>query len=220
VTPTPLSVPPALPVSASEPYLSEPKLAEVPKPPPAVDPKTPEPDELDSTSGQHITIKEKIGSEAEALDYSVTYEQHFPPIQARADIVLRRGKHHIVVQVTVTTPAEYEADSVRKFLKASFTHIAIISVSRQKLNLIRKTLGASGEKPETVGFYSPEEFMSKLTDWAMDDPAGGIEEKKNPHKNPKLNLNSGLLTQAEQKQNEKMLLESLKQKLKRNNNPS
>ena len=107
-----------------------------------------------------------------------------PPIQARADIVLRRGKHHIVVQVTVTTPAEYEADSVRKFLKASFTHIAVISVNRQKLNLIRKALGASGEKPETVGFYSPEEFMLKLSDWAMDDPAGGIAEKKNPHKKP------------------------------------
>lgn len=220
VTPTPLSVPPALHVSASEPNLSEPKLAEVPKPPPAVEPKTPEPDELDSTSGQHIAIKEKIGSEAEALDYSVTYEQHFPPIQARADIVLRRGKHHIVVQVTVTTPAEYEADSVRKFLKASFTHTAVISVNRQKLNLIRKTLGATGEKAEMVGFYSPEEFMSKLSDWALDDPAGGIAEKKNPHKNPKLNLNSGPLTEAEQKQNEKILLESLKQKLKRNNNPS
>jgi hypothetical protein len=83
------------------------------------------------------------------------------------------------------------------------------------LNLIRKDLAATGEKAETVGFYSPEEFMSKLTDWALDDPAGGIAERKNPHRNPSLNLISGPLTETEQKQNEQSMLDALKKKMKR-----
>jgi len=207
------------------PVSSAPPVTEVPKP--AEIPKAPEPEEVepaetvdsDDTDGQHLAIKEKIGDEAETLDYSVSYEEHFPPIHARADIVLRRGKQFIIGQVTVTTPAEYEAASVQKFLMANFTHIAVISVSRQKLNRIRQVLIAAGANTKNVGFYSPEEFMTKLSDWALEDPEGGAAEKKNPHKNPNVNLSSHPLTDEERKANEKKMLEELKKKMKRDNQP-
>jgi hypothetical protein len=218
---------PSLPIQQvtpeAPPVFPSPPAAEVPKP--AEIPKAAEPAEFDpvesvdsdDTDGQHLAIKEKIGDEAETLDYSVSYEEDFPPIHARADIVLRRGKQFIIGQVSVTTPAEYEAASVKKFLMASFTHIAVISVSRQKLNLIRKGLIDAGANTKNVGFYSPEEFMSRLSDWAMDDPEGGVAEKKNPHKNPNLNLVSNPLTEEERKTNEKKMLEDLKKKMKRDN---
>jgi hypothetical protein len=57
--------------------------------------------------------------------------------------------------------------------------------------------------------------MSKLSDWALDDPEGGIAEKKNPHKNPTLNLISSPLTKEEQEQNQKKWLEELKKKMGR-----
>jgi len=100
-------------------------------------------------------------------------------------------------------------------LKADFTHIAVISRNRKKLNLIRQDLAATGDNTEIVGFYSPDEFMSKLSDWALDDPEGGIEEMKNPHRNTSVDLKSGSLTEAELKRNEKMMLDELKQRMKR-----
>jgi hypothetical protein len=150
----------------------------------------------------------------------VSYEEHFPPIHARADIVLRRGKQFIIGQVTVTTPAEYEAASVQKFLMANFTHIAVISVSRQKLNRIRQVLIAAGANTKNVGFYSPEEFMSKFSDWALDHPEGGVAEKQNPHKNPNGDLSAHPLTDEERRVNEKKMLEELKKKMKRGDDSS
>jgi hypothetical protein len=203
------------PVPTAPPIAEIPKTAEIPKEPEPAKIEPAEPLDPDATVGQHITIKEKIGGEAETLDYTVSYEVRFPPIQARADIVLRRGKQYIIGQVTVTTPVEYEVASVRKFLMASFTHIAVISANRQKLNLIRQSLVTSGAEMKKLGFYSPEEFMSKLSDWALEDPESGIAEKKNPHKNPNLNLILNPLTKEEQEQNQKKWLEELKRKLKR-----
>ena len=58
-----------------------------------------------------------------------------------------------------------------------------------------------------------------LADWALDDPEGGIAEKKNPHKNPNVNLSSHPLTDEERKANEKKMLEELKKKMKRGNEP-
>lgn len=213
---------PRTPTSTSAPLISEPpevaetpKTSEIPKPLVAAGAEPATSVDTDATDDQHTAIKEKIGAEAETLDYTVSYEEHFPPIQARADIVLRRGKQFVVGQVTVRTPTAYEADSVRKLLKASFTHIAVISTDRKKLNLIRQNLAASGNKTEMVGFYAPEEFMSKLSGWALDDPEGGIAERKNPRRNRAVNLISGLLTKVEQEKNEKIMLDELRQKLKR-----
>jgi hypothetical protein len=52
----------------------------------------------------------------------VSYEEVFPTVQGRADIILRRGYKTIVCQVTVTTLVEYEVESIRKCLNGNFAH--------------------------------------------------------------------------------------------------
>ncbi|MEJ0091324.1 MAG: type IV secretion system DNA-binding domain-containing protein [Limisphaerales bacterium] len=162
-------------------------------------------------SASHSTIKESIGTEAEILDYEVTYEELFPEIQARADIVLRRGKQTIICQVSATTPAEFEADSVRKFLKAAVTQIAVISISRQKLGKIQNLL--SEIERRTVGFYTSPEFIAKLQDMAADDPDGGMPEKGKPRKR-KIDFASAQLTEEERKRREAEMLKSLARAMK------
>ena len=130
----------------------------------------------------------------------------------RADVVLRRGNRTIVCQVSATTPVEFEADSVRKFLKLDFTHIAVVSINRKKLNHIQEAL-ADIVSP-TVGFYSPEEFISKLHAWAMDDPEGGTLEKDKPRRR-KIAFNTAQLTDEERQQRENELLQSLARAMKR-----
>ena len=159
----------------------------------------------------HTAIKNTIGSEAESLDYAVSYEEHFPVIQARADVVLRRGSQTIVCQVSATTPPEFEAESVRKFLKLSFTHIAVISINRRKLGHIQEALGRTGG--ENIGYYSPEEFISMLHNWAMEDPGGAAIEKSKPRKR-QIQFGNIQLNDEERRQLESELLKSLAQAMK------
>jgi len=84
-----------------------------------------------------------------------------------------RCSKKIVGQVTVTTPAKYEVASIRKFLKAGLTNIAVISINRKKLNLIQQILEKGGGKTDIVGYYSPSELIENLFDWSAVESEGG-----------------------------------------------
>jgi hypothetical protein len=210
--------------STSPPALVVPRVSEVPKPthesvakltplsPVAVPESLKAESDPDSRDKQHTKIKEKIRAEAESLDYTATCEVDFSEVHGRADIVLQRGKRKIIGQVTVTTPVKYEVESVEKFLKAGVTHIAVISINRKKLNLIQQTLEEGGGKMDTLGFYSPSEFISKLFDWAEDDPDGGEAEKAKPKKRP-IDFAAGKLSASELDINQQKMLERLKKVL-------
>ena len=128
--------------------------------------------ESEDEEGQHNAIKERIRVQAETLDYSVTFEEFVAGSQGRADVVLRRGHHSIACEITVTTPVEYEVANLTKCLKADFRHVAAISRNGKKLARIQQLLleTASPEQIARVGFYLPEEFISKLYDWALARP--------------------------------------------------
>jgi hypothetical protein len=191
---------------------SPPKAVVPPPSPPTATPQAPKLPTVAEETPSHTAIKDTIGNEAECLDYTVSYEEHFPTVQARADVVLRRGNQMIICQVSATTPAEFEAESVRKFLRLDLTHIAVVSINRKKLNYVQEAL-ADAERL-TVGFYSPDEFISKLHAWAMEDPDGGTLEKGKPRKR-KIAFNTAQLTDAERQRREKELLNGLKQAMKR-----
>ena len=210
----------AKPVSAPQPPRATPEVAAVPPPPkppvapaaapvvaeaqvkPAVAPTAPDAEGL-----SHTTIKHHLGTEAESLDYTVTYEELFPDVQGRADIVLRRGRLTIICQVTVATQVSYEVDSLRKFLQTPVARIAVVAVSRKKLGQIREAFGDASPPAARVGFYSPEEFISKLYAWAAEDPEGGSLERGKLRKRP--------ITLAEQKHNEKTMLAEIKKRMGR-----
>jgi hypothetical protein len=164
---------------------------------------------------QHNAIKEQIRAQAETLDYSVAFEEFVADTQGRADVMLRRGNHSIACEITVTTPVEYEVANLTKCLNGNFQHVAAISRNRKKLERIRELLiqTASPEQIARVGFYLPEEFISRLYDWAMDDPEGGVLEKGKPKKR-KIVFNIAQLTGIERKQREDEMLKSLVEVMK------
>ena len=62
--------------------------------------------------------------------------------------------------------------------------LILVSNNRRKLKLIEAALfqlkpGAGVAK---VGFYSPDEFLGQLSDWALDDLEGGAVERAKPKK--------------------------------------
>jgi type IV secretion system coupling TraD/TrwB family protein len=186
---------------SAKPVDEPPKVAEVPKA---------AAQESEDEEGQHNAIKERIRIQAETLDYSVTFEELVAGSQGRADVVLRRGTHSIACEITVTTPVEYEVANLTKCLKGNFQHIAAISRNRKKLERIRQLLSetATPEQIARVGFYLPEEFMSKIYDWAMQDPAGAAVERGKPNKR-KIDFNFTQLTEGERRQREADMLKSL-----------
>jgi hypothetical protein len=200
-TATPPTSPPAKPV------VELPKVAEVPKV--VVQ-------ESEEEKSQHNAIKERIRVQAETLEYSVAFEEFVAGSQGRADVVLRRGNRAIACEITVTTPVEYEVMNLTKCLKGDFWHVAAISRNRKKLTRIQELLSetATPEQIAKVGFYLPEEFISKLYDWAMDDPGGAVVERGKPNKR-KIAFDTAQMTDGERRAREADMLKSLAEVMKR-----
>lgn len=164
----------------------------------------------------HTAIKERIRVQAESLDYTVSLEEFIAGTK-RIDVVLRRGKRAIACEVNENTQKEYEVyNNLTKCLNGNFWHVAMISRNRKKLERVKKLFleTASSEEIAKVGFYSPEEFISKLYDWATDDPQGGLTEKGKPKKR-KISFDAANLTGAELKQREDDMLKALVEAMKR-----
>jgi type IV secretion system coupling TraD/TrwB family protein len=189
------------------PVAEPPKIAEIPKA--AVQ-------ESEEEEGQHNALKERIRVQAETLEYSVTFEESVAGSQGRADVVLRRGTHSIACEITVATPVEYEVANLTKCLKADYWHVAAISRNRKKLERIQELLSqtAAPEQIARVGFYIPEEFISKLYDWAMDDPGGAAVERNKPNKR-KIAFDTVQMTDGERREREAEMLKSLAEVMKR-----
>jgi hypothetical protein len=206
------TVPPSEPVAEkSAPIISEtetPKAAE--KAPPFSQSISPLGSSASPTERKpsHTAVKQRIGSEAEELGYTVSYEELFPSVHARADVVLRLGDQTVYCQISDTTPTPFEAESVRKLLALRPTHIAVVSTSSRKLMNIRETLQSSGEL--AVGFYSPDEIISKLREWAGSDPADAVAERSKPTKR-KIDFSTSPASDDERRRREREGLDYLKQ---------
>jgi hypothetical protein len=129
-------------------------------------------------------------------------------------VFLSRGNQTIVAQVTVTSRVEYEVERIRRLLQGGFAHIAMVSVNRKKLNLIQQALSAEARLSDGVGFYSPEEFISKLYIWAGDDPEGGDIERGKPRRR-KFDFRAGQISEPERKAREHEMLRSIAEAMKR-----
>ena len=138
------------------------------------------------------------------------------PGHGRPDLILNRGKRTIACEISATTPPEMEADHIRLRLKAGFGHIAVVSANRRKLKLIGESflrLGVDADISK-VGFYTPQEFITQLFNWAADDPEGGAIERGQPQKRRDMQ-NSSQLSDEERRQRHKEELEKLTKALKR-----
>ncbi len=221
------------PAAPPAPKAAEPEVVEVPKPtaseaesvPPSVreaEPTVPAETAAASATGPseeeaslHTRIKNQIRTEAESLDFTVKEEEFVADGMARADLGLTRGTHRIACEISVTNTAQYEtAVNISKCLKAGYQHVAMICASRRKLeNLQKRFLESSPEHSERVGFYLPDEFISKLSDWAADDPEGGAMEKGKPRKR---NIRFGATppTDEERRQQEAAWLKEMQRRMK------
>ena len=201
--------PPALPVPKPAESRPMPKSSEAPKPEPAGAP-------VGETDTRHQSIRREISKQAEALDFTVAAEQFVAGTLGRADLVLTRGKQVIACEISSTTNADHEAANIRKCLQGSYSHVAMIAPSNAKLTHIRElvTQSVSAEDAARVGYYRPEEFIARLQEWAVEDPAGGATERNKPRKRS-IRVAGVRLTEAERQAQEAAMLKELAAVVKR-----
>jgi hypothetical protein len=165
---------------------------------------------------EHETLKKRIGRAAEELDYTIIFEAAVAGGNGRADVVLTRGDRAIACEITVTTGAEHEIENLVKCLKGDFGHIALISTSKRKLANIQTACQISLDPAlfSKVGFYSPNELISKLREWAVSDAAGGAIERGKPRKQM-ISLAHDAMTENERKERERAMLNRIAEAMKR-----
>ena len=214
------------------PNVAEPKAAEVPRPPVAPPPTPPpppasdvapppvperfaDPGDLGQEESKHQAIKERIRVQGESLDYVVTIEESVLGGQGRVDVVLRRGEQSIACEISVTTVVDYEVGNVAKCLMAGFKHVAVICVNRKKADRIQQAVGEAiaPEDVGRVGYYLPDEFISKMFDWASQDPDGAKTEKGKPRKH-KIRMDASGFSESERNQRENDMLKRIAAALK------
>ena len=122
--------------------------------------------DTDSTDSRHTAIKNQIATEAEGLEYTVTFEgSGCSTVTEELDVTLRRGNQAIACEVSVTNTVEYEVGNILKCGRAGFQHIAMVCRSQRiKLTHIQELLAKSAPSDRTyaVDFYTPEKFISDL----------------------------------------------------------
>lgn len=186
-----------------------------PAPPPEIKDATAEIDS-DSKNEEHGDTKILIRVEAETLGYTVEVEERVPE-GGRIDVVLRRGQRKIACEISVTNTVKYETDNVAKCLRAGFSEVAMLCRNPKKLTKIKEAVAEQGVlKPAcTINFYSPEEFLSCLFEWASSDPAGGEIERAKPRKQD-IDLGSSKMSESERQGRERSMLADLAATMKEN----
>ena len=175
---------------------------------------TPPVEETPTTDSDHTAIKRLIYDEAEALDYTAAMEELLPA-GGRVDVVLRRENQTIACEVSVSNTIEYEAvTNLGKCLEAGFSRVVAVCRDRRKLGKIRERFAETNanERAAKVDFFTPDELIAKLFEWAAADAEGGHIEKGKPKKQ-KFSFSAGGMTEAERQEREKEMLEKIRQRM-------
>lgn len=183
-------------------------------PPPASAP--PPPGDQGQEEKPHTALKDRIGREAESLDYAVSFEDPIPGGEQRVDVVLRRGRRVVACEVSLKNAVEDEVANIRKCLKAGFRQVVVVCPSNTKLVHLREAIAAAFPPAEAalVACEQPDEFIAQLFEWAAEDPAGAEAERSKLRKQT-ITLDAGHLTEAERRAREREMLAQLAQTMRR-----
>ncbi len=113
----------------------------------------------------HTTIQKLIQKEARALGFFAECESEISDkSKEAADLILRKDKFVIAVEIMSTSTADWEFGKVKKCLSAGIERIVIVSPYPEKLKAIANAIrsGLGDESSSKVQFYRPEDFISAL----------------------------------------------------------
>jgi hypothetical protein len=161
---TPEETPPSRPAPATERQVPEP-----PRPEPFATASRPaaRPREMGKGGPKHRYLQQFVKELAEGHEFRATIEAPLPN-GGQVDVLLERDGLAIPVEVSVSTPAEWERENIRKCLAAGFDRIALVlaktdrTQARYRENLLG---GLSDDERGRITLLAPEDvpdFLARL----------------------------------------------------------
>lgn len=158
----------------SPPYLVQDALSMRPETQPLIRPRPPlEERELGKGGPKHRYLQSLVKELAEQQGFRATIEAPLAAGTGQVDVLLVRDGVQTAVEVSVTTPAEYERQNVRKCLTAGYERVALVlAKTRATQNRYKAAVldGLSDEERARVVFLAPEEVPDYIAALAPPDP--------------------------------------------------
>ncbi|HWT31289.1 MAG TPA: type IV secretion system DNA-binding domain-containing protein [Propylenella sp.] len=141
---------------------------------PVVRPRLPlEARELGKGGPKHRYLQSLVKELAEQQGFRATIEAPLAEGTGQVDVLLERDALRVAVEVSVTTPAEYELQNVRKCLAAGHEQVALVlAKTRASQGRYRSTIldGLLEEERARVSFLTPEELPDYIAALVPPDP--------------------------------------------------
>jgi len=134
--------------------------------------------ELGKGGPKHRYLQNLVKQLAEAQGLRATIEAPLARGIGQVDVLLERTGLAVAVEVSVTTPADYERGNVRKCLAAGYDHVALVLTKSKRSHGRYREAALEGLSPEDaarVSVLTPEEvpdFIAELA--APHDPTTEI----------------------------------------------
>ena len=111
---------------------------------------------------RHRELQARIKTAAQELGFFAEKEKVISG--GIVDVSLQRDGLLIACEISVTTEAEHDAAKVETCFNAGYAHVAVVTEDSSKLGRLRKAVQAKARpgSAQTVGFYSPDEFIAYL----------------------------------------------------------
>ena len=192
---------PSEPPTPASPAAEVPRAVVPPAEPAQPAPKVPRPPPVPPPQGkggpEHRRLQETFKLLGEKLGWLSSIEAQVPG--GSVDVTFIKGPVSVACEISVTTPVNYELGNLRKCLKATFTHVCVVSAEPKHLARIeaaaRETFTAEELKP--VRFLEPDALLGLLEELTAAQ-AGG----ENTVKGIRVSVSYKTLSEA-QKQNRK-----------------
>ena len=152
---------------------------------------------------QHKAMQLRIKEAAEVLGFRSVIEQQIAGSQESVDLLLERGGHKIACEISVTTTIDHEVGNIRKCLKAGLSPIAIICVSKDRLEKIAAAVSGSlgVDATERVAYFQPDQFIAHLKTLPLPVP----QDQTVIRRGYKVKHTKNTLTEAERQEREALL---------------
>lgn len=129
--------------------------------------------ELGKGGPKHRYLQSLVKELAEQHGFRATVEAPLQSAAGQIDVLLERDDMRIAVEVSVTTPVEYERQNVRKCLEAGYEHVALVlAKSRATQGRYRSAILSelSEDERARLTFLAPEDIPDYLAGLALPDP--------------------------------------------------
>lgn len=119
---------------------------------------------------KHRYLQSLVKELAERHGFKATIEAPLPSGPGQVDVLLERPDLRVAIEVSVTTPAEYEKRNIRKCFDAGYAHVALVLAKSKRTGDRYRGIvleGLSSDERERFSILAPEDLPDYVAGLAL-----------------------------------------------------